>query len=198
MNTTKIAILTLTLFVIFSTAAFATGPFGLEMGMSLKEIDANAKQVAPGKYVTTKVPKPHSAFDRYVVQVGKKNGLSWIKGIGKNISTNGYGLAPLNAFDIMDEKLTNQYKTGEKTNFIVSGGIWSEPQYFMMSLLKNERFFMKIWKTEHGSELKNNIKKVGLLIIPQSQSVGHLALEYYFSNGDACNKEIAALEDGAL
>ena len=35
------------------------GPFGLNMGMTIKQIDAKAKQAAPGVFTTSKVPKPH-------------------------------------------------------------------------------------------------------------------------------------------
>ena len=41
------------------------GPFGLEKGMTLKQIGGTSKQVKPGIYRVSTVPKPHSAFEGY-------------------------------------------------------------------------------------------------------------------------------------
>ena len=63
------------------------GPFGLNMGMSLKEIGGKPKKIANGKYEIVDIPKPHSAFESYIVQVSPKSGLCWIKAISKDIAT---------------------------------------------------------------------------------------------------------------
>lgn len=174
------------------------GPFGLSMGMSIEQIDSKAKEVAPGKFVTKNVPKPHSAFEQYAVQVGKKNGLCWIKAIGKDISTSSYGIELRSAFEEMKGKLTKAYGKGETTDLLMPGSIWKEPNEFMMAMIKKERFLMAGWSTEKGSKLKGNIKQVGLIASPGGRSKGYLSVEYYFSNNEACDKEIAAQEDDAL
>ena len=174
------------------------GPFGLNMGMTIKQIDPSAKEIAPGKFTTTKVPKPHSAFEQYVVQVGKKNGLCWIKAIGKDISTSSYGIELKSAFESMNEKLTKAYGKGETTDLLMPGSIWNEPNDFMMAMIKKERFLMAIWDKEKGSSLNDDLKQVGLIAIPGGRSKGYLSIEYSFSNDEACDKEIAAQEDDAL
>ena len=68
---------------LFITAGLHAGPFGLEMGMTIDEIDADATELSPGLYQLPKVPKPHSAFEAYIVKIGPKSGLCWIKAIGK-------------------------------------------------------------------------------------------------------------------
>jgi len=182
---------------LFVQSAIA-GPFGLEMGMSIKKIDPKAKEVSPGMYTTSKVPKPHSAFENYVVQVGKKNGLCWIKAIGKDISTSSYGIELKSAFSSMSEKLSKTYGKNETTDLLMPGSIWKEPNEFIMAMIKKERFLMAIWDKEKGSKLKGNLKQIGLIAKPGGRSKGYLSLEYSFLNSEACDKEIAAQEDDAL
>jgi hypothetical protein len=97
--------------------------FGLKMGMSLKEVDENAKKVGNGVYYVS-VPKPHSAFDKYVARVCPKKGLYYIKAIGKDISTNGSGHSIQTAFDGMEKKLTKAYGKHNKIDFLSSGSLW--------------------------------------------------------------------------
>lgn len=184
-------------FILFAQVANA-GPFGLNMGMTIKQIDANAKQAAPGVFTTSKVPKPHSAFETYAVKVGSKSGLCWIKAIGKDISTSAYGIELKSAFEEMEQKLTKAYGKGEKTDLLLPGSIWKEPNEFMMAMIKKERFLMAVWEKNKGSELKDDLVQVGLIASPGGRDKGYLSLEYSFSNKDACDKEIAAQEDNAL
>ena len=132
-------------FILFAQAAIA-GPFGLNMGMTIKQIDANAKQVEPGIFITTEVPKPHSGFETYAVKVGSTSGLCWIKAIGKDVSTSVYGFELKLEFKEMEQKLTKAYGKGEETDLLMPGSIWSEPKDFMAAMAKKERFLMTIWK----------------------------------------------------
>ena len=180
-----------------SIAAYA-GPFGLEMGQSLNQIDKEAKQVAPNVYTTTKVPKPHSAFELYALKIGPKSGLCWVKAIGKNIGTSAYGIELKSEFNEMKRKLEKAYGKHETTDLLLPGSIWNEPDEFMMAMIKKQRFLMAIWDGEKGSTLSDNLESVGLIANPGGRDKGYLSIEYSFTNKEECDKEIAALEDGAL
>jgi len=182
---------------LFAQMAIA-GPFGLNMGMSIKQIDTKAKQAAPSVYTTTNVPKPHSAFENYAVKVAPKTGLCWIKGIGKDVSTSSYGIELKSAFEDMKSKLNKAYGKGETTDLLMPGSIWKEPNDFMMAMIKKERFLMAVWEKDKGSELKGDLVQVALIASPSGRSKGYISLEYAFSNKGKCDKEIAAQEDDAL
>ena len=182
---------------IFGATAFA-GPFGLKMGMPLEQIDAKAKQLAPGKYQITNVPKPHSAFESYVVQVAPKAGLCWIKAIGKDITTSSYGVELKSAFYDMKEKLDKAYGNSKTTDRLLPGSIWHESNEWMMGLIKKERFLFAIWEKETGAKLKNNIITITMAAKPSARSKGYIGVDYSFSNEEECNKEIESQEDGAL
>lgn len=66
--------------LLFSVAPIYANPFGLEMGMSIDEIDGAAELLVSGKYKVS-VSRLHSAFEAYAVTVG---GFCAIKGnVGK-------------------------------------------------------------------------------------------------------------------
>ena len=183
--------------LMYATTAMA-GPFGLDMGMTIKEVGGKPEKIANGKYKLTSVPKPHSAFESYLVQVSPKGGLCWIKAIGKDIPTSVYGLELKSAFNEMKGKLEKAYGEHNTIDMLLPGSIWTESNEFMQALIKKERVLAAIWDSESGSTLKDNIKQIGLLANPIVRNKGYIAIEYSFSNVEACEAELAAQEDGAL
>jgi len=182
-------------FLVFSGCAVA-GPFGLEMGLTIDQIDSEATIAAPKLYTTTKVPKPHSAFEQYALKVGPASGLCWIKGIGKDVATSAYGLELKVAFNELKNKLEKAYGKSKVTDILLPGSIWDEQNDFMMALLKKERILMALW--EDQSVLPSNLTGIGLIASPMSRDKGYVSVEYSFSNKDACDLEIANQEDDAL
>ncbi|RME39651.1 MAG: hypothetical protein D6794_03515 [Deltaproteobacteria bacterium] len=187
---------------VLSAAFMATnamaGPFGLEMGMSLKEIGGKPEKLRNGVYKIVNVPKPHSAFEFYAVKVGPKSGLCWLKAIGKDIQTNSFGTGIKSAFNEMEKKLESIYGKHQRIDVLYNGSIWSEPNEWVMALLKKERVLGAIWEESKGSSLPPNLKQVALVTGATALDKGYIAIEYSFKNEDACNAELAAQEDEAL
>lgn len=180
-----------------SGVAFA-GPFGLEKGLSLQSIGGNPQQVAPGKYKVITVPKPHSAFDYYILQIGPKSGLCWIKAIGKDSRTSVYGIELKGSFNDMRAKLQEIYGPSQTTDALLPGSIWNEPKDWMMALVKKERVLLSMWDAKSNASLPSDILSVGLVAKPQGTEKGYLTLEYSFTNEKECDREIAKKEDSAL
>jgi hypothetical protein len=67
--------------LLFCTGLFA-GPFGLEMGMSLEDIGGESKKEGVS-YVFKNVPKPHSAFDYYILKIAPTGGGIFCYSFGK-------------------------------------------------------------------------------------------------------------------
>ncbi len=185
------------LFTVVKSAV--AGPFGLEQGMRLSQLGAKAEQVAPDKYKLLTVPKPHSAFESYIVQVGQTAGLCWIKAVGKNISTNSYGFKIKTAYTEMKEKLVSNY--GEPSTDIdqlLPGSIWNEPNDWTMGLVKKERYLFAVWERKKGAKLPSELKPVGVFATGLRSDTAYIQVEYTFSNEDACDGEIKKAEDSAL
>ena len=176
------------------------GPFGLEKGMSLKDIGGQSQQskAVPGQYLLSKVPKPHPAFEGYVIKLAPKAGLCHIRAVGKDIKTSSYGLELKNAFNAMEKKLEGTYKKHETADVLLPGSIWSEPNDWMMGLAKKERFLIAEWSARVRSTLPTDLEEISLQVNPLDGNTGYIEVNYLFTNIDACEEELAAKEDGAL
>ena len=181
-----------------ATVSTANGPFGLAQGMTLPQIGGKPEKVAPGIWRLASVPKPHSAFEEYIVQIGPTNGLCWIKAIGKTIKTNVYGSEVRSTFTDLKERLSANYGKSEDIDRLFPGSIWNEPQDWMMALLKKERLLFSSWDHESGATLNSELKSVGLVASALGTEEAYISLEYYFSNEKKCEAEIKKEEDGAL
>jgi len=174
------------------------GPFGLWMGMTASEVEASLEELAPCKFRASAVPKPHSAFESYILQIAPRSGLSWIKAIGKTVETSAYGLELKSAFESMEAKLTATYGKHKKLDFLMQDSIWGEPRDWMQALLSRERIFMAEWSRKDGSSLGDSLSSIALVAGVYNTSSGYIAIEYSFQNGSNADAEIAALEDEAL
>lgn len=174
------------------------GPFGLSAGQPLSSIAGNSKEVAPCKYLVSEVPKPHSAFENYILQISPKAGLSWIKALGPALTTSSYGHELQAAFESMLKKLEATYGKPSKYDFLMQDSIWNEPRDWLQALLIKERVLGAEWKATGSQHLKGGIVGVYLFANAIDTSSGSISIEYSFWNSDEGEKEIAALEDDAL
>jgi len=168
------------------------------MGMTSGDFEQPPTEIAPCKFQVPVVPRPHSAFERYVVQISPVAGLSWIKAIGKNVGTSGYGVEVKSAFELMEQKLAVTYGKQKKHDFLMHGSIWNEPRDWMQAVLSKERILMSQWDKETGASLTDSLSSVALVMGVYDTSSGYIAIEYSFENYDRAEAEIAALEDDAL
>jgi hypothetical protein len=193
----KVLLFALLSVIILSSHALA-GPFGLSMGMSLEEFGPNPVNVGHGKFRVENVPKPHSEFVYYIVQVGPTKGLCWIKAIGKDIETSAYGIELKNAFNSMKERLKSNYGESKTMDLLLPGSIWNEPSDWMMSLIKKERILVSIWNKDGESDLSEDLKQIGLITSSISQNKGYISIEYSFVNEDDCEDELREQQDSVL
>lgn len=174
------------------------GPFGLQMGASCNEVGTELVEIAPCKYKASVVPKPHSAFESYVLQIAPSAGLCWVKAIGHTIATSNFGIELRSAFDTMEVKLAATYGKHEKMDFLMPESIWNEPRDWMSGLQHKERHLMAVWSAEHGSNLIDSIETVALVASALGSNEGFISVEYAFENASVAEAEIAAMEDEAL
>jgi hypothetical protein len=173
-------------------------PFGLTQGMTLKELGGKPESLGDRKYRFESVPKPHSAFEFYVLQIGQKSGLCFVKAVGKNVKTSVYGSELRFAFQAMQDRLSSVYGSPDNEfDDLSKGSIWDEPKDWMMSLLKKERFVASGWEMKKRAE-NADLQLVLLGASALSTEEGYISVEYYLSNHDECEKEIANSENDAL
>jgi hypothetical protein len=200
MSFNKILLSFVVIFFSIVCTVFA-GPFGLDMGMSLDQIKnktgKNPELVQDDLY-KVEPPNKNEMFETYVVQVSQKYGIVWIKAIGKDITTNGHGIQLKSAFDNLIASIEKTYGKYKKTDFLVRGSIWNEPEDFMMGLVKKDRYLMAGWDKDSGSTLPKEISSIGVMVSASSSSKGYIALEYYSPNEKLAADEKKAKQDSVF
>jgi hypothetical protein len=95
------------------------------MGLPIKDLGGTEIPGAPGKYLLANVPVLHHAFVNYIAEAAPTAGLCWIKGIGKPIETNRFGMSLRTQYEEMRDKLATAYGTKFKeTDALLAGSIW--------------------------------------------------------------------------
>lgn len=182
----------------------AEGPFGLEAGLTQKNIeDMIGAKLKPlpdsvNLYTSDKLPKQNADFEMYGLLISPKAGLCQIRALGKNIDTDSYGLALKSKFEELSNSLSSLYGKAETTDLLLAGSIWKEPQDWMMGLNKKERFLSATWKGAKETPLKNNIDTISIEARANSSSKGYVYLQYSFTNDDVCQAEIEGAKKSSL
>ncbi len=181
----------------------ADGPFGFKQGLTRAEVESMmGESLTPlsgskNTYLLNTAPKPHNAFENYVVIIGEVTGLCGVRGIGKDITSSRHGIQLKASFNEMEANLSELYGSNEKTDQLLPGSIWKEPQDWMMGILKEERFLFAQWPRK-GQVLKNELDSVSLAARAKGGDTGYLILEYLFHNHEQCSEESKAAENDAL
>jgi hypothetical protein len=177
------------------------GPFGLDMGMTLDQVKNKTSkdpELLRDDLYKVDPPNKNDMFESYVVQISPNYGIVWIKAIGKGITTNGYGIQLQTAFENLVSSIERTYGKYKKTDFLIRGSIWDDPNDFMMGLLRKERYLMAGWDKESGSTLPNDIVSIGVIATASSSSMGYLSLEYYSPNEKKATDEKTAKQDSVF
>ena len=138
------------LFAFFDVFPAFAGPFGIEMGMSLSELKqvcrTNPEWIKDNVYKIVP-PKTHEQFETYYVRIDPDYGVYWLKAIGKDIYTNGYGGALISAFENLVESIRKTYGDRElyQDTGIRKHSYWKKEKYFMQSLIEGDRKMQALW-----------------------------------------------------
>lgn len=180
------------------------GPFGLESGLTKKNIeDMTGEELkpvenVPNLYTSQSLPKNNADFAVYGLLISPKSGLCEIRALGKSVDTDSYGLALQSKYKELLSSLSSIYGNPEKTDFLLSGSIWKDPQDWMMALNKKERFLSAQWKETSATPFKNNLTSVSMEARANGSSKGYVFLQYDFNSIDACNAEIEDAKKSSL
>jgi hypothetical protein len=188
--------------VLLVVAGDATaGPFGLDMGMSVADLQKVAKIEGAGSadvFRSRSVPNPHPAFQTYLMLVSPTLGLCKVTAVGAPVKSNAFGDAIKRQFDELEESLKTKYGNSKRFDFLQVGSIWNEPKDWMMALTKKERSLDAYWNANERSMLSNDIAVIHLEAVGLSRESGLMRLSYEFSNFKQCFEESKRKRDSAL
>ena len=173
--------------LLFTPGIAVAGPFGFSTDSAPSS--AHCTPVNDSLYYhCSSAPKAHPAFEYYLIQYHSDFGVCVLAGVGKKVDTNSFGSQLKIEMDKIIDQIASKYGPPTKeVDQLMSGSIWTEPEDFMMSLIRGERNIMTIWiseKREHAFDL------VGISPVAQGTGVGNLMVSYKYPNRDKCEEFI--------
>jgi len=172
-------------------------PFGLRQGMSAEELGLQAARIGDNMYKLTSVPVPHPDLEFYVAQVSPRSGLCYVKGVGKPVRTNGYGIELQSQFESMRSEISASFGHPRTVDLLLSDSMWEGPPNWMAGLAERERLLFAQWTKETRATLGPHLTNVFVGAKAKDSASGYLVVEYYFDNEPDCQDEIANAADVA-
>lgn len=174
-----------------------SGPFGLDMGMSLDELSKKMELKPHGNekqnYVfnATTVPNPHPDFNRYVLVISPEHGLCSIAAVSNPVKTDG-GMEVRNRFSDIEEELSAKYGPPKRRESLVSTSRnyvaqdwFLGMQDWLYGMQSNERVYRSRWFDKNLDSF--NLKSIQLNAEPSSGNrAASMELIYHFKNLDQC------------
>lgn len=193
--------------IIIAAAFFATfgaiaGPFGVSKGMSLEELKTQGAFVATNQqfvYRAETIKNGHPDFEAYTAVLTPNQGLCKIQATGNDIETSGFGTELKSKYQSLIGAMSEKYGAPSNNfDFLRNGSLWTEPQYWMMGLLKKDRTLTAFWRKSEKNNLPDSLHTIMIETIALSGSKGYMRLAYEFDNIDACMAALQAKKNSNL
>jgi hypothetical protein len=162
-----------------------TGPFGFYFGETRDQVIAAVGKPAILTYNENALrlstaPKPYPGFDSYTLVFSPTtNGIICVSAHGERIRVNDEGDQLKAVFHSVEDGLVSVYGAPSHQFDTVPAGAEAEPQFWMMSLLHEERELFTVWDSKR-SPMPNHLTKV--LLEAEAADIEHGSIEifYYF------------------
>lgn len=165
------------------------GPFGFEAGMTkeavVAKLGAKALVRVDGDVVSfNTAPSPHPDFNEYLLMFSPRAGLVKLLATSRLIETSESGEQLKEKYMKLLAALKTKYGTSPvEGDLLEAGSTWTEPQYWMMGLLKKERTLEAIWGAEQlqsATALPAHLKSVMIDVTATSLEKGFISISYEF------------------
>lgn len=188
--------LLIALLMMISAMLFA-GPFGMEFGWSLEELEASGADVEvfreenrmTGCLVSP--TKPHPDFDLYAAYIDDEYGIYMIRTISETFD-NEYDLRDL--YDTLKNQLSSVYGEPFEMDEINPESIWDSSWDFIRSIYYGERILMSLWFPER---VEGAPEDISLYVDAFDESSAAVTIEYssqdYEAVWDAYNASAASV-----
>lgn len=176
--------LLIALLMMISAMLFA-GPFGMEFGWSLEELENSGAYV---EYMNTQQnikaylvepPQPHSELPFYAVFIDDEYGIYLIRAIS-DICYSEYSIRT--SYDMLKSQLTSVYGAPEEVDEISWNSDWDGAENFIRSILYGDRALAAAWFPLYEED---GAKDIYLAVMPNDENEAVVCLEYYSWDYDA-------------
>lgn len=173
------------LFFAFSLSA-AAGPFGIEMGQPLSELDV--REEGPKPFLNS-VPNPHPDFELYAVWASEETGVCSIVAISKEYTNDKYGDDIRDAITRFTKAFDKKYGPHKTVDLLRSGALWDGPDEWVMSIRQSERFFGAYWEKPQNAP---DLSHIEIQVIALNSDDSVIKLFYQSDKFSQCEAAIAA------
>lgn len=165
-----------------STSAARTGPFGLQMGQPLSELELLEGGGEGGAYSLASVPKPMEAIESYAVIAFPETGICEIRAASKDFDSDAYGVNVKSAIDALSSAISSKYGKGKKTDACSDYNC----QFFQQNLTSGTQSYMYEWSSASGAKLPTEISEIILAAMPGEFNNTYYRLDYVSNKADEC------------
>ena len=167
------------------------GPFGLNMGDSVRKIKSLGivlEKDEEFRYTARSLPKGSSDMDIYSFLITPVHGLCEV-GAGAYITdASKYGTEYKDTFKKFKKSLRKKYGSSTDYDFLKVGSIWDAPNEYSMSLFQDERVLSSYWPEEGGVIRKDNIDSISLRASGVGRDYGLVMIKYEYANAEKCRQ----------
>lgn len=165
-----------------------SAPFGIILYSPIETLSV-VQDLGHGNYLV-EAPSPHPMFEAYLVRATPALGVVWVKGLGTDIENDNFGTATRTLIDRLTEQLAQKYGRSEKSDFLMNGSIWTEPQDWMNGLVSRERYYSSEWSRPGATQLPDDLESIFVGAIPQNGYCATMIIEYASRKLDQAEAEI--------
>ena len=180
--------------LVLAAAAVSAGPFGLEMGMTLDEVQQACGGRQPVSYggdlYMVEPEKSHPAFCVYMVRVSESEGLYFVLASGEKVESVMTGEIVRSRFASLKDTLCLTYGDCRVTDELASGSAFQKESEWMVALAAGERKLQAVWNRGVSSRLPSDVRQIVLAVSSVSSYEARVSVSYTFANFDAAMQQV--------
>ena len=109
--------------------------------------------------------------------------------VWKTVKTNGYGTQVKDAYESARSHLTAKYGEPHTFERLMPRSLWNRSQYFMMGLVKGDRFHISEWPKPTRKGVNGEFLTIHLEIKADTSDKGRVVIRYFGHNFPAMEQE---------
>lgn len=185
------------LFLLMTAMLFA-GPFGMEFGWTLQEIEESGayawmptRQGSITSYYVSP-SKPHSMLSYYIVFIDEEYGLFEVRACSNECYSE-YQIR--NVYNMLQPQLSSVYGEPEEYDEISWDSDWEGSENFIRSILYGDRTLLSMWTLDHAG-IESGYVFLGVL--PIDADSAYVCIDYYSEYFDKVMEKYNASEASVL
>lgn len=175
--------------------AHADGPFGIEMGAPISQLDIK-EESSRFVYKLNSAPNPYPEVNDYRVKIHPDYGVCQVFAATVPIDTDRNGAQIKNKYRIIMRHMMSVYgKPKDDLDLKKPNSTWISSGNWMMAVKNNDAYLGAFWYPQNSNK---NIDGIMIKVVSAGDDIGAIFMQFDFKNTDKCLEAIAKIEAGGL